>query len=470
VSGIVDLTLVEVADAIRRKKLSSVEVTRACIERSERVQPVLNCYIALQAEGALAAAKKADRALRQRGARIGSLHGVPLAHKDLFYRAGEISTCGSKILRRYRPAITSTAVERLAAAGAIWLGSLHMAEFAANPTGHNDHWGHCRNPWNPAHITGGSSSGSGAAVASRACFGSLGSDTGGSIRTPAAACGVVGLKPTHGRVSRYGVMPRSWSQDTVGPLARTVRDCARMTEIIAGADPLDPTCATNATPRYERELGASIRGVRIGVPANHFYDDAPREIARCMKESLAVLESLGARIVRLRVPDPRHVTGLANTITISEASATHHAWMRERPHDYSLFTRSRLEPGFQVPATAYIEALNLRAHFLEEFIASVFDRVDVLHTPVLTLETPTIADTEPKASGEVSGTVARLTRNTRVFNYLGVPALSVPAGFTAGGLPLAFQLVGRPFAEAMLFRLGHQYQQETQWHTRAPPL
>ena len=467
---VVDMSLVEVAAAIGKRQLSSVEVTRACIARAERVEPKLKCFIALEAEAALTAAKKADRALKQRIKNIGPLYGVPLAHKDLYYRAGHISTCGSKILRNYRPAITSTAVERLGAAGAIWMGSLNMSEFAANPTGHNDHWGHCGNPWNPLHITGGSSSGSAAAVGSRACYGSLGSDTGGSVRTPAAACGVVGLKPTYGLISRYGIMPRSWSQDTVGPITRTVRDCARITQVIAGADAGDPTCAANAVPNYEKELASHIRGMRIGVPAHYYYQDATAEVQRCMKASLAVFKSLGARLIELPVPDPTQTAQLSNAITIAEASVIHRQWLRERPQDYSLYVRSRIEPGFQIPATTYLEALNLRAHFLAEFMGSVFSKVDMLHTPVLTMPPPTIAETEPKASGDVSGIVATLTRNTRPINYLGLPALSIPAGFSAGGLPLAFQLVGRPFEEALLFRAGHQYQQETEWHLAAPNL
>jgi len=469
-ADLADLTLVEVAEAIRGGRLSSVEVTRACIARAERLQPALNCFIAIEAAPALAAAKKADRALKQRGARIGPLHGVPLAHKDLFYRAGKVSTCGSKILRDYRPALTSTAVERLTRAGAIWLGSLNMAEFAANPTGHNDHWGDCRNPWNPAHMSGGSSSGSGAAVGGRVCYGSLGSDTGGSVRTPAAACGVVGLKPTYGLISRHGVMPRSWSQDTVGPLARTVRDCARLTGVIAGADARDPTCATQPVPDYERALSGRTKGLRIGIPANHYYDDATDEVKRCMKASLAVFRSLGARLIRLPVPDPAALALLSNTITIAEASAIHHRWLRERPQDYAPHIRARMEPGFQVTATAYLEALNLRAHFLREFMTAVFARVDLLHTPVMTLPPPTIEETRAGDVTAMSRVVTRLTRNTRPINYLGLPALSVPAGFSSRGLPLAFQLVGRPFAEATLFRAAHRYQMATDWHTMAPPL
>ncbi len=465
-----ELSLVEVADAIRRRKVSSVEVVKSAIARAQHVQPRLNCFIAIEAEDALKAARAADRRLRQKAAKIGPLHGVPLAHKDMYYRAGRISTCGSKILRDYRPEVTGTVVERLGAAGAIWLGNLNMAEFAANPTGHNDHWGHCRNPWNPAHITGGSSSGSGSAVGARASYGSLGSDTGGSVRLPAAACGVVGLKPTYGLVSRYGIMPRSWSQDTVGPLTRTARDCARMTQVIAGRDPRDPTCAAHPVPRYERELNRRIRGLRIGVPSNHYYEGATDEVRRAMQQSLSVLASLGARIVDITVPDPQQTFLLSNTVTQSEAAVIHARWMRERPQDYSMYVRSRVEAGYHIPATTYLEALNLRARVLAEFVDTVFSKVDLVHTPVLVMPPPTIAETEPRATGDVAAVVARITRNTRPTSYLGLPALSVPAGFSESGLPFAFQLIGRPFAESELFRVAHQYQQETDWHACVPQL
>jgi aspartyl-tRNA(Asn)/glutamyl-tRNA(Gln) amidotransferase subunit A len=433
------------------------------------VQPKLNCFIAIEEDDALEAAREADRKVKT-GAPLGPLHGVPLAHKDMYYRAGKISTCGSRILRDYRPSVTSTAVERLEAAGAIWLGSLNMAEFAANPTGHNEHWGHCRNPWNPAHMTGGSSSGSGSAVAARACFGALGSDTGGSIRLPAAACGVVGLKPTNGLVSRYGVMPRSWSQDTVGPLTRTAADCARITQVIAGADPRDPTCSTATVPNYEKALQGRIKGLRIGVPANHYYDDTADEIRRALEASLAVLSSFGARVVEIRVPDPSRIFALSNIVSMSEAATMHGKWMRERPNDYSMYVRSRIEPGFHVTAPTYLDALNLRTHYLDEFLRTVYSEVDVLHTPVLTMPVPTIEETEPKDSGDVMALVTRISRNTRPSNYLGLPALSVPAGFSASGLPVAFQLMGRPFSEGLLFRTAHLYQRETDWHKQVPAL
>lgn len=468
-ADLLNLSLVEVAQAIRRGKVSSVEVTRACIAQAKAAQPTVNCFISLEEDDALRAARAADRALK-RGAKVGPLHGVPLAHKDMFYRAGKVSTAGSRILRDYRPDTTATVIERLAAAGAIWLGGLNMAEFAANPTGHNEHWGDCCNPWNPAHITGGSSSGSGAAVAARTCYGSLGSDTGGSIRLPAAANGVVGLKPTYGRVSRYAILPRVWSLDTVGPLTRTVRDCARMTAVIAGADPLDPTASAQPVPKYERLLDRRIRGLRVGVPRNHFHEGLSPDVERLMQASLDVLKSLGARLVPVDVPDPKHTYQLTNAIGQVESATIYANWLRERPQEFSLVVRTRSEAGLLVPAVSYLEALNARARIAAEFVRQVFERVDVLHAPVMPMALPTRAETTPGGSGEVMDLLARLTRNTRPINFLGLPSLAVPAGFTDNGLPAAFQLVGRPFAEDVLFRAGDAYQAETDWHLRAPPV
>ncbi len=468
-SDLLNLSLCEVADAIRRKKVSSLEVTRACVARARAVQPSINCFIALEEDDALKAARAADRAIKV-GAKLGPLHGVPLAHKDMFYRAGRVTTGGSKILRDYRPTTTATVAERLDAAGAIWLGNLNMAELAANPTGHNEHWGHCRNPWNTDHITGGSSSGSGAAVAARACYGSLGSDTGGSVRLPAAANGVVGLKPTYGRVSRYSVLPRVWSLDTVGPLARTVRDCARITRVIAGADKRDSTASNEPVPNYERLLDGRIKGVRVGVPQNHFYDEISDDARRRMDDSIAVLAKLGARIVRVKLPDLEHLYHLTNAIGQVESATIYAKWMRERPQDFSLVVRTRTEAGYFVPAVSYVEALNARPRIAAEFVRAVFDKIDVLHTPVMTMSVPTLAETEPGGTGEVMSMLARITRNTRPINFLGLPALAVPAGFSESALPVSFQLVGRPFAEDLLFKVGDAYQRETTWHTQVPPL
>ena len=281
---------------------------------------------------------------------------------------------------------------------------------------------------------------------------------------------MVGLKPTNGLVSRYGVMPRSWSQDTVGPLTRTVADCARIMRVIAGPDPRDTTCDATPAPNYEQGLQDRIKGLKIGVPANHYYDGIDEDVRRAMDASLKVLASLGARIVPVTVPDPARIFLLSNIVTISEAAAVHSRWMRERPQDYSMYVRTRVEPGYHIAAPTYLEALNLRTHFLDEFLRTVFSQVDLVHAPVIGITVPTIAETEPQAAGDVLGLVARITRNTRPTNYLGLPALSVPAGFSANGLPVAFQLMGRPFSEALILRAAHHYQRETDWHARAPAL
>lgn len=462
------MTLTAVADAIRRRKVSSLEVTQSLLARIDRLQPQLNCFISIERDGVLKAARKADRALAQRG-KIGPLHGVPLAHKDMFYRTGRIATCGSQILREHRQQVTATVVARLAAAGALWLGGLNMGEFASDPTGGNEHFGRCRNPWNTDYVTGGSSSGSAASVAARMGYASLGSDTGGSIRTPAALCGVVGFKPTNGRVSVYGAMPRAWSHDCVGPLARTVGDCARIARVIAGADPRDPAAGSEPVPDYEKKLQAGIKGVRIGVPANYFYDGVSADVRACMDASLAVLKSLGARIVKVAIPDPEHAFAMSIVMTECESAAFHAGWMRTRPQDYAPGVRARFEPGQKVPAIKYIEARNERIRLRQEFLDSVFARVDLLHTPVMPVPVPSIAATRSPDAGNLRALIPLFTRNTRTASFFSLPALSVPAGFTANGMPAGMQLIGRPFAEELVLRAGHAYQTVTDWHERVPP-
>ena len=468
-SGLLQLSLTGLAQAIRSRKVSSVEATRACIARAEQVQPRLNCFVGIEAEQALKAARLADRAVSAKRT-LGLLHGVPLAHKDMYYRAGLVSNCGSAIMRGYRPAITATVVERLQAAGAIWLGTLSMCEFAADATGNNELWGHCRNPWNPAHITGGSSSGSGAALAARACFGALGSDTGGSIRLPAAFCGVTGIKPTYGRVSRYGAMPRVWSNDCVGPLARSARDCARLLRVIAGRDPNDSTSSAEPVPDYESGLAAGIKGLRIAVPENFFYDGVTADVARAMEESLAALRSLGARIVRVQVPDPQRLGELQALTGQCEAATLHARSMRERPQDFSVRVRRRLEAGYHIPAVTYLEAQDLRAPVLTEFVRTVFGNADMLHTPMLPFPTPSIESCALQADGTIPRLVGEVSRNAKPFNYLGLPAIALPGGFSDDRLPVGFQLVGRPFSEHLLLRAGQAFQSATDWHKLSPAL
>ena len=463
------MSLTELADAIAARQLSAVEVVSATVARARRLQPVLNCFISLQAEAALESAAAADAALA-RGEAPGPLHGVPLAHKDMFYRTGHVTTCGSRIRKDFVPDHDSTALARLDRAGAIYLGGLNMAEFATGPTGHNEHWGDCRNPWNQAHISGGSSSGSGASVGGRVVYGALGSDTGGSVRLPSACCGVVGLKPTNGLVSRHGLMPLSYTLDTVGPLARTVRDAARITGVIAGHDPLDPTSSRRPAPDYEAALAEGVAGLRIGVPTDYFYDIASDEVRALMERSLDVFRAAGAEVVEVRVPDIARINHLSNVVLSSEAAAIHEPWIAGRPDDYQEQVRNRYEPGLHVPAVKYIQALSARAGLLREFVDTALAGVDALHTPGIPFPIPTRDETNVGGGERMAQMVAGLSWCTRAANYLGGPALIVPCGFTESGLPAAFQLMGRPFSEATLFRLGHAYQDATDWHTRAPGL
>ncbi|MGY2492243.1 amidase [Cupriavidus sp. CP313] len=459
--------LCEAAKMILAREISSEELTRAALTRARHVQSVTNCFLSIEEEPAIEAARKADAALA-RGESLGLLHGVPLAHKDMFYRAGQVTTGGSRLLSEFRPEATATVVERLGSAGAIWLGTLHMSEFAANPTGQNESFGDCHNAWDRARISGGSSSGSGVAVASRACFGSLGSDTGGSVRLPAALNGVVGLRPTYGRVSRHGILPRTWSMDTVGPIARTAADCARLLAVIAGADARDATCSSASVPDYERELTGDIAGLRVAVPVNYFYDDAGPDVRQCMEESLRVLAALGAEIVEVDVPDPGKLYHLGNLISQVEAAAIHSKLLRQFPDEYPLVLKTRMESGFYVSAVDYLSALSSRSRLAAEFVETVLSRADVLHTPVVNMTAPDIKAATPKSSGDVLPLLARTARNTRPFSTIGMPAVSVPGGFSSDGLPIGFQLVGRPLSEALLLRAADAYQRVTGWHLSAP--
>ena len=464
------MSLAAAAAAIRARDLSSVEATQAALARIEQWQPRLNCFIAVDAEGALkqAAALDADLA---RGRIRGPLHGVPLAHKDMFYRAGRVSTCGAEIRRHWRASTTATALSRIDDAGAVDLGALNMAEFAAGPTGHNEHFGHCRNPFNPAHLTGGSSSGSGAAVAARLVYGALGSDTGGSIRLPAAACGVIGLKPTYGRVSRYGAMARAWSLDHVGPLTRTAEDCALMMATIAGYDVNDGAVSHEPVPDFPAGLNDGIKGLRVGVVVE--TNDAPvdPEVRAAVDASLEVLRSLGAEPVPVRLPHLKEWYSFADTISKCEGATIHARWLRERPQDYSNHVRTRLEAGLVLPATRYIEALSVRGRHLAEFLETVMAQVDVVHCPAIPVPIPTIVETDVDGTGEaVLALVGRITLYTRPFNFLGVPTISVPCGFTGNGLPVAFQIAARPFAEPLVLRVAHAYQNATDYHERVPKI
>ncbi len=462
------MSLVEASDAVTAKKISARELTEACLSKADRMQPMLNCFISLDAEGALAEADAADAALA-RGDAPGLLHGVPLAHKDMYYRAGKVSTCGSKIRKDFVPDHTATVLERLAAAGAVHMGGLNMSEFAVGPFGHNEHWGHCHNPWNPDHVTGGSSSGSGSSVGGRVVFGALGSDTGGSIRLPAACCGLVGMKGTQTRVSRYGVMGLSFSLDNVGPLTRTVRDNARMMGIVAGADPKDLTASAVPVDDYEAAtIDAEVKGLRIAVPSNYYYDGASDDVKALMKASLEAFERLGAEVVTVEVLDHEKLADLAIALRGPEGAVLHQAWMRDCPEDYGAQVKARLEPGLAISGTEYVTSQQIRPQITKRFVDTVFANADVFHAPTINIPVPSIEESDVKASPNFPAVIAGMTHCTRPINYLGLPSLSVPAGFTDNGLPASFQLIGRPFAEALLYRVASAYEVETGLLDAAP--
>lgn len=463
--ALLGLTLEALSAALDRGEVSSTEATRACLAAIERHDGTVNSFIRVEAEQALRQAAAADAEIGS-GRRRGPLHGVPLAHKDMFYRKGEISTCGSRIMADVRADRTATVIERLTAAGAVTLGWLNMAEFAVGPTGHNDHYGHCRNPWNPAHVSGGSSSGSGAATAARFAYGSLGSDTGGSIRLPAGLCGVTGLKTTYGRVSRYGGMPRCPSLDVFGPIARTAADCAILLEAVAGPDPRDPTAARAPLARWADIRRDDLAGLVIGVPDGSLYEDLDASVRPIHDAALGVFAGLGARVEPVVLPELGRIYALTNLINKAEAAALHGPWIRERANDYNLSTRSRIEAGFHIPATAYIEALNIRARILEDFVSAVFTRADMLYVPVLLGPVPTIAETTIGESGDAPAIIDKVTRCTRWASYLGIPGLAFSCGFSAGDLPVSAQMLGRPFSEGQLLAAVDVYQRTTDWHRR----
>src|SRR6202166_1083148 len=460
------LSLTEVARAIAGKRFSSREVTQSCLDRIAQWQPRLNAFMAIEGDEALAAADAADAALAK-GKSNDALHGVPLAHKDMYYDEGRVVTCGSHIRRDFVATTTSTALQRLKDAGTVRLGSLQMAEFAYGPTGHNAHYGPVHNPWGLDHITGGSSSGSGSAVAARLTFAALGSDTGGSIRMPAHFCGVTGLKTTVGRVSRAGAMPLSQSLDTVGPLARTALDCALLLGLMAGADPNDPTAVAGPLPDYMAAVRQPIKGLTIGVPTAFYVDDLDSEVARILDETIAVLKREGAEIVQVELPDQRQLTAACQLVLAVEASAFHKRWLIERPQDYGPQVLMRLQNGLAIPGVSYLEAMRWRGAALAAHNAAVAG-VDAVIAPGAPVPAPTIAESDVGNSPDAEAVIQRLTRFTRPVNYLGLPSLSIPSGFTRGGLPVGMQLVGRSFDEAMLLRIGTAFQRSTDFHERVP--
>ena len=458
------LTIREAADLIRSGSLSPVELTQAFLDRIEKTDGRLNSYITVLADEALQEARAAEAEIRQ-GAYRGPLHGIPMAHKDLYDTAGVRTTAGSRVYADRVPTEDSTVIARFREAGAILLGKLSMYEFALGGPDPTTQFALARNPWNLEHIPGGSSSGSGSAVASGQCMGALGSCTGGSIRGPASYCGVVGLKATYGRVSRAGVVTLSWSQDHCGPLTWTVEDSALMLQAIAGHDPKDPASSTAPTSDYAEAIREDISGLVVGLPRHFFFDPRPSvdpEVQATVETAVKELESLGARVEEVTIPSLEYVRSANSIIMLTEAYSFHADNLRNRPGDYGQQARVRFRTGGLFSAYDYLQATKIRQVAKREF-AQALEKVDVLVSPTMTQPAAPFQGYDP-------ATTARDPSFTAPYNFTGLPAISVPCGFTQKGLPVGMQIAGKPFAEPDILRVAHTYERHAGWYRRRPPV
>ncbi len=462
------LSIAEAGEQLRRRALSPVELTRAYLDRIQRSDGDLLAYITVLPGEALAAATAAEREIA-RGNYRGPLHGIPIALKDLVLTRGIRTTCGSRILADWVPDTDATVTTRLAEAGAILLGKLNMHEFAYGPTGVNPHYGTSRNPWDCQRMPGGSSSGSAVAVAAGLCAGALGTDTGGSVRIPAALCGLVGLKPTYGRVSRAGVIPLAWSLDHVGPMTRTVTDAALLLQVLAGRDPADPSTTDVPVPDYRRAMQGEIRGLRLGLPKDHFFERLDPEVRAAVLAAARSLEGLGASVEDIPLPNIPHAGPASFAIIASEAMAYHEPYLKTRAAEYGADVRARLMTGQFVLASHYLKAQRARRVIRAEVDAAL-RRVDALLLPTTPIPAPRLDAQEVTVDGVTEDARWWLIRCTRPINVTGHPALSVPCGLTAGGLPVGLQIVGRHFDEATVLRIGHAFEAVSPMRDRRPPL
>jgi len=452
------LTITDAAELLRTKEISPVELTRVCLEQIERLNPILNAFITITKESAFSDAQAAENEI-QRGDWRGPLHGIPIGLKDLIDTAGIKTTCGSALFASRMPTRDAFIVEALKRAGAVIVGKQNMQEFAYGGTSAASYFGPVRNPWDPDRIAGGSSGGSAAAVAVGMCLGAIGSDTGGSVRQPAAFCGVVGLKPTYGRVSTRGTFPLSWSLDHIGPICRNVSDVTLMLEAIAGYDPLDATSVDLPTERYSDGL-AHKTAFRIGVVRRYFEDLDP-EVETAVNEAIKLIGENSIEVRDVDLPDA------PTTVIGPEAYALHARSLAEAPQQYQRWTRERLDQAANVSTIDYVEGRR-KLEQVRRSAKDVFSTVELLVTPTTPVPPITLKEAmemgQPPSPGEV------WLRNTRPFNAFGLPAISIPCGFTSIGLPIGLQIAGPHFAEARVLSLAYAYEQVTDWHKRRPIL
>ena len=455
------LELAEASAAVQKKEVSPVELTRACLERIGRLNPELNAFITVTADSALDEARKAEAEIG-RGEWRGPLHGIPLALKDLAETAGVRTTAASGVLKNYVPKTDAEVVRRLRSAGAVLLGKLNLHEFAYGGSGVIGHFGPARNPWNPAHITGGSSSGSAAAVAAGMCYGAIGTDTAGSIRLPAAFCGITGHKPSYGLVSTRGIVPLSWSLDHVGPMARTAADAALILQAIAHYDPQDIYCQRFPPVYYPSGIEESTAALRLGV-AREFWQETDDEVAHAVDDAVSSFKQLTADAKEISLS-----THADRTVVRCEPMVYHQQHMASHESDYDPDTLKRIRSGADVTALEYVQAYRDLLRQRRE-VLHLFEQVDLIVTPTTPGLSPTFAELDA-APGQLRHRELIMLRNTRPFNMLGLPAVSVCCGFSRAGLPIGVQIAGAPGADGVVLALAHAYQKQTEWHKKRPAL
>jgi aspartyl-tRNA(Asn)/glutamyl-tRNA(Gln) amidotransferase subunit A len=457
-----ELTITRLAPLIKRRKISPVELTKFCLERISRLQPVINAYITVMADSALKQARRAESEITK-GHYRSVLHGIPISLKDLFYTRGIRTTAGSRILREFIPVTNAAVVDRLLDSGCILLGKTNMHEFAYGATNMNPHYGPVRNPWDTDCISGGSSGGSAASVISAQAIASFGTDTGGSIRIPSAACGCVGLKPTYGRISLNGVIPLSGTLDHAGPLSRCVMDAAFLFDTVTwpGLWDYNPRSASRRVPR-------DLKSLKIGIPRQYFFDRIQPEVRRAVLAAAEVFEQLGASVREVNLKGLEETAQLAADITGCEALAFHEKWLNKKPQDYGEDVRIRLEQSRTMTATAYIQTRQRRVEYEQEFDKTL-NSVQLLMAPTLPAAAPAIGEKEVKFGKSREDVRLAMLRLTRPGNLTGFPAFSIPCGFTARNLPIGLQLIGRKYDEASVFRAAYAYEYATPWHRKFPP-
>lgn len=466
-SKLTELSIAQLSAAYRDKSLSPVEVTEACLDRISTQNDKVNAFVLVCAEEARAEAKAAEAEIAAGNWR-GPLHGVPIGHKDLYQTAGIRSTSASRLLENHVPEEDATSVARLKAAGVIMVGKLNTHEFAYGPTNDSSMFGPCRNPWNTERFSGGSSGGSGAAVALGMCAGATGSDTGGSIRIPSACCGITGLKPTYGRSSRAGIYPLCWTMDHAGPMTRSAEDAALMFQPMPGPDGRDASVPDRETPDYAAALTGEVKGLRIGVPKHYFFDRSMPEVASAAEAALEVLEGAGAELREIDIAHIDHAAAAAMVIYLSEGTSYHEDHIATIGELYTDQVRLFLELGNYVLAKDYLHAQRYRT-LLGHAMADVLTEVDVMAMPTLPLTAQAIGQENIEIRGRSESVFGAILRNTEPFDLTGLPVLSVPCGFDSDGMPISLQIAGRPFDEASVLNVGHAYQQASDWHSHRPP-